>query len=40
MCAFVGLQLVFRLAYYGDWVPNTAHVKLGFSDRRILEGRG
>jgi hypothetical protein len=22
-------QLVFRLGYYGDWVPNTAHVKLG-----------
>jgi arabinofuranosyltransferase len=22
-------QLAFRLSYYGDWVPNTAHVKLG-----------
>src|SRR5262245_28662462 len=24
-------QLAFRLAYYGDYVPNTARVKLGFS---------
>ncbi len=27
--AFVAAQLVFRVTYYGDWVPNTAHVKLG-----------
>ncbi|HEX5052032.1 MAG TPA: hypothetical protein VFZ65_09690 [Planctomycetota bacterium] len=25
-----GAQLAFRLAYYGDWVPNTAHVKAEF----------
>jgi arabinofuranosyltransferase len=30
--------LCFRLAYYGDWVPNSAHVKLGFSLPRILHG--
>ena len=36
--ALVGLQLVFRIGYYGDWVPNTAHVKLGFSVRRLHEG--
>jgi len=26
----VAAQLVFRLAYYGDYVPNTAHVKAEF----------
>jgi hypothetical protein len=26
----VAAQLSFRLAYYGDWVPNTAHVKAPF----------
>jgi hypothetical protein len=26
--AVVAAQLVFRLAYYGDFVPNTAHVKV------------
>jgi hypothetical protein len=25
----VTAQLAFRLAYYGEWVPNTAHVKVG-----------
>lgn len=29
--AAVGAQLVFRLAYYGDTVPNTAHVKAEFA---------
>jgi hypothetical protein len=28
--AYLG-QLGFRLAYYGEWVPNTAHLKLSFS---------
>ncbi len=27
--AFVLAQLGFRLAYYGDWLPNTARIKLG-----------
>ena len=31
-------QLVFRLAYYGQWVPNTALVKIGFSWHRLAEG--
>lgn len=34
---YVG-QLGFRLAYYGEWVPNTALVKLGFSAKRVQEG--
>ncbi len=25
----VGAHLLFRLAYYGDWVPNTWHAKVG-----------
>ena len=31
-------QLVFRLAYYGEWVPNPALAKLGFTGQRLLEG--
>lgn len=31
-------QLAFRLAYYGQWVPNTALVKLGFSPERFGAG--
>lgn len=31
-------QLAFRLAYYGDWVPNTAHVKLTFTPERLMGG--
>ncbi len=34
----VGAQLVFRVFYYGDWVPNTAHAKVGFSSVRLLGG--
>ena len=33
-----GAQLGFRLAYYSEWVPNTALVKVGFSGRRLAEG--
>jgi hypothetical protein len=25
---FIGSQTIFRLSYYGDWVPNTYHLKL------------
>lgn len=35
--AFAG-QMGFRLAYYGDWVPNTAHVKVVFSNSRFVSG--
>ncbi len=36
--AMVLAQLAFRLAYYGDWVPNTAHVKGELSAARLREG--
>ncbi|MFN0152526.1 MAG: tetratricopeptide repeat protein [bacterium] len=29
LAAIVGAHLAFRLAYYGDWVPNTYHAKVG-----------
>jgi arabinofuranosyltransferase len=32
------LQLAFRVVYYGDWVPNTAHVKLAFTPERLVSG--
>jgi arabinofuranosyltransferase len=35
--AWVG-QLAFRLWYYGDWVPNTAYVKVSWSIQHSLEG--
>ena len=35
---FFSAQLAFRLWYYGDWVPNTAHVKLAFSSERMHQG--
>jgi arabinofuranosyltransferase len=31
-------QQLFRIGYYGDWVPNTAHVKLALNGRRLREG--
>jgi hypothetical protein len=36
-CAIAG-QGLFRLAYYGATVPNTARVKLGFSIDRLADG--
>lgn len=33
-----GGQLLFRLAYYGEWVPNTAHAKLAMTWPRVLGG--
>jgi energy-converting hydrogenase Eha subunit B len=36
--AFTLAQLGFRLAYYGDWVPNTAYVKLVLSTQRVRAG--
>lgn len=33
-----GGQLVFRRLYYGDWVPNTARVKVALSSKRIQDG--
>jgi len=31
-------QLAFRLAYYGDWVPNPARVKVAFTSVRLIGG--
>ncbi|HSC37760.1 MAG TPA: hypothetical protein VLD19_07815, partial [Chitinophagaceae bacterium] len=31
-------QLIFRLRYYGEWVPNTALVKIGFTVHRMTGG--
>lgn len=31
-------QLGFRLAYYGEWVPNTAYIKASVSPARAREG--
>lgn len=35
--AFVA-QLAFRLAYYGDWVPNTAYIKANTDADRAMHG--
>jgi hypothetical protein len=32
-------QLAFRLAYYGEWVPNTAHAKLASSPATMAIGK-
>lgn len=37
---FVLAQLAFRLAYYGEWVPNTALIKLAFTAKRVEDGLG
>ena len=31
-------QMAFRLSFYNDFVPNTAHIKTGFSALHILQG--
>jgi hypothetical protein len=31
-------QTAFRLAYYGDWLPNTARAKVAFTEGRIQTG--
>ena len=31
-------QLAFRLAYYGDWLPNTARAKVAFTGTRVESG--
>lgn len=38
VAAFYWLQLAFRLVYYGEWVANTAHVKLALTKTRYLGG--
>jgi arabinofuranosyltransferase len=34
----VGAHLLWRHGYYGDWVPNTAHAKLGLSTELLARG--
>ncbi len=36
--AAVVTQLIFRLAYYGEWVPNSARAKVAFTAERIVTG--
>jgi hypothetical protein len=38
--AFVGGHLAFRVAYYGEWLPNTAFAKVGLSGAMIARGLG
>lgn len=38
LLAAVLAQLGFRLAYYGEWVPNTAHAKIGASAQTLAVG--
>jgi arabinofuranosyltransferase len=35
---FATLQMAFRLSYYGEWVPNTAYVKIHLSFERLVSG--
>lgn len=35
---FYVAQLAYRLNYYGEWVPNTALVKIGFTKTRVIKG--
>lgn len=35
---FYGLQLAFRIYYYGEWVANTAHAKLAWTKARHVLG--
>jgi len=40
LAALAGGQLLFRLLYYGDWVPNTFYVKTGLNWRLAERGLG
>jgi hypothetical protein len=31
-------QIIFRMAYYGDWLPNTARAKVAFTAARLDDG--
>ena len=33
-------QVAFRMAYYGDWLPNTARAKVAFTAARLDDGIG
>lgn len=34
----VAMQLVFRLLYYGDWLPNPAYIKARVTSERLADG--
>ena len=34
----VGAHIAWRYSYYGEWLPNTARVKAGFTMNRLLRG--
>lgn len=36
--AVAAAHLAFRVAYYGDWLPNTAYAKVGFSPFALTQG--
>ncbi len=36
--AVFAVYTVWRFGYFGDWLPNTAHAKVGFSGERLLRG--
>lgn len=36
--AVLAMQLLFRVFYYGEWVPNTALVKVSFNMHRLVQG--
>lgn len=38
--AAVAAQVAFRVAYYADWVPNTAYAKVAFGSKRLGVGLG
>ena len=38
LTAVVALQFLWRKSYYGEWMPNTASIKAGFSQTRLERG--
>lgn len=36
--ALVGIWVIWRLAYYGDWLPNTFHAKVGLTRFVLMRG--
>lgn len=39
VAVFVACQLAFRVAYYDDYLPNTAYAKVALSSERLAKGR-
>jgi hypothetical protein len=38
MAVVVGLHLIWRVVYYGDWLPNTYYAKVGLSGQAVMRG--